>query len=82
MLKKIFVILILVSGILASLGIVSAQQISKYEILDFAEPYAREGEAMTAYGCYYYEDQPFYVVDFTIGADLFGEIVIDANTGK
>ncbi|MHC1582219.1 MAG: PGF-CTERM sorting domain-containing protein [Candidatus Syntropharchaeia archaeon] len=82
MLKKIFVILILVSVILASFGVVSAQQISKYEVLDFAEPYAREGEAMTTYGCYYYEDQPFYIVDFTIGEDLFGEIVIDANTGE
>lgn len=82
MLKKIFVILILVSVVLASFGLVSAQQISKYKILDFAEPYAREDEIMTAYGCYYCEDQPFYIVDFTIGEDLLGEIVIDANTGE
>jgi PGF-CTERM protein len=82
MLKKIFVILILVSVVLASFGLVSAQQISKYKILDFAEPYAREDEIMTAYGCYYCEDQPFYIVDFTIGGDLSGEIVIDANTGE
>ena len=82
MLKKILVILILVSVILASFGVVSAQQISKYKVLDFAESYAREDEIMTAYGCYYCEDQPFYIVDFTMGEDLLGEIVIDANTGE
>lgn len=82
MLKKIFIISILVSVVLASSGLVSAQQISKYEVLDFAEPYAREDEIMAAYGCYYCEDQPFYIVDFTIGEDIFGEIVIDANTGE
>ena len=37
---------------------------------------------MTAYGCYYCEDKPFYIVDFTIGEDILGEIVIDANTGE
>jgi hypothetical protein len=44
--KELFVILILASIVLASVGSTSAQQISQYKILNFAEPFAREGETM------------------------------------
>jgi len=80
--KKLFAILILASIVLASVGSISAQQISQYRILDFAEPFAREGETMICNGCYHYQDQPYWVVTFTMGSDVTGEIAIAANTGE
>lgn len=80
--KKLFVVLILASIVLASIGSISAQQISQYGILDFAEPFAREGETMICNGCYHYQDQPYWVVAFTADNNIMGEIVINANTGE
>lgn len=80
--KKLFAILILASIVLASVGSISAQQISQYGILDSAEPFAREGETMVCNGCYHYQDQPYFVVAFTADNIIAGEIVIDANTGE
>lgn len=80
-LKRALTMLSLAIIIFISCGFASAQEISEYGIIDFAEPYAREDEVMKAYGIYYLEDRPFWVIAFYDGDDLMGEIVLDANTG-
>ena len=81
MLKKLLILMCLVNIAIFTTGLVEAQQISSYKILDFSEPYAKENELMTAEK-YSYNNQDYYLVTFWTGDDLNGEIVFDVNTGE
>ena len=81
MLKKLLILICLVNIAIFTTGLVEAQQISSYKILDFSEPYAKENELMTAEK-YSYNNQDYYLVTFWTGDDLNGEIVFDVNTGE
>ena len=81
MLKKLLILICLVNIAIFTTGLVEAQQISNYKILDFSEPYAKENELMTAEK-YSYNNQDYYLVTFWTGDDLNGEIVFDVNTGE
>ena len=81
MLKKLLILICLVNIAIVTTGLVEAQQISSYKILDFSEPYAKENELMTAEK-YSYNNQDYYLVTFWTGDDLNGEIVFDVNTGE
>lgn len=81
MLKKLLILICLVNIAIFTTGLVEAQQISSYKILDFSEPYAKENELMTAEK-YSYNNQDYYLVTFWTGDDVNGEIVFDVNTGE
>lgn len=77
--KKMFLLLF---AILITIGTVSGEPISKFKITDYAEPYLQNEEVLYAYGPYYYQENPYYIVDFGNNDDIAAEMVFDANTGK
>lgn len=77
--KKMFLLLFV---ILLTISTVSGEPISKFKITDYAEPYLQNEEVLYAYGPYYYQENPYYVIDFWDNDDLLAEMVFDANTGK
>lgn len=81
MLKKLLILICLVNIAIFTTGLVEAQQISSYKILDFSEPYGKENELMTAEK-YSHGTQDYYLVTFWTGDDINGEMVFNVNTGE
>ena len=77
--KKMFLLLF---AILLTISTVSGEPISKFKITDYAEPYLQNEEVLYAYGPYYYQENPYYVIDFWDNDDLLAEMVFNANTGE
>lgn len=80
MLKKLFILICLIIVATLAIGLVEAQQISSYKILDFSEPYARENEVMISEK-YSHNNQEYYLVTFWTGDEISGEMVFNVNTG-
>lgn len=82
MLKKIFVMLVLVTMAFASSGLVSAQLISEHEAEKIASQYAYEGEhAESPRILVYHDDKPYHVIEFIKDGTYKGLLIINATSG-
>jgi len=85
MLKKIFVMLVLATIVLAFSGLVSAEEISVLDAEKIASGHASEDEYTEAMGeLIYYSGKPYHVVGFFKEAtDKYkGSVIVDATSGE
>lgn len=74
MIAEIFFVLLLMAP---AHGMLSADQVSST-----AESYLKNGEGMGIRGPLYYQNHPYYYVNYTLEGEHTGAIVIDADTGN